>query len=101
MQDRGKSPRRLGELISEVLRNSGAARRDDRRRLAEAWILSVGTEAAKRSRVVSLQNGLLTVTVESAALRQELQTFRRDEVLGRMREAFSGRRITSLKCILT
>jgi hypothetical protein len=40
------------------------------------------------------------VRFESAALRQEVQAFRREEILARLREAFPARRIASLKCVL-
>jgi predicted nucleic acid-binding Zn ribbon protein len=98
--ERGKTPQRLGDLVSEFLRSSGIKRRDERKQLADAWCHAVGPVAARRSSVVSFRDGKLTVRVESAALRQELETFRRGEVLRRMQEAFPGKRVAALKCIL-
>ena len=98
--EKAKTPQRLGDLISQFLRTSGVKRRDERRQLADAWCHAVGPGASRRSSVVSLQNGKLTVKVESAALRQELDTFRRGEVLRRMQEAFPAKRIVALKCTL-
>ncbi|MBI2901616.1 MAG: DUF721 domain-containing protein [Planctomycetes bacterium] len=95
-----EGPRRLGELMAEVLKTSGVTRRDELRELSDAWCRSAGPEAAARSRVVSLRNGTLTVVVESPALRQELETFRRDEVIRRMRADVPGRRIAVLRCVL-
>tara|TARA_B100002003_G_C13717202_1_gene359390 strand:- start:242 stop:550 length:309 start_codon:yes stop_codon:yes gene_type:complete len=97
---KAKTPHKLGDLISEFLRKSGVKERDERRLLADAWGRAVGPSASHRSNVVSLQNGKLIVRVESAALRQELETFRRSEVLRRMQEAFPAKRIAALKCIL-
>lgn len=98
--EKEREARRLGEVISEVLKASGVNRRDELRELSDAWCRSAGPEAARRSRVVSLRNGTLTVTVESAALRQELETFRRDEVVRKMQAAFPGKRVAALKCVL-
>lgn len=95
-----EGPRRLGELIAEMLKSSGVTRRDELRELSTAWSRAAGPEAAGRSRVVSLRDGTLTVVVESAALRQELETFRREEVLRTMRKDVPGRRIAVLRCVL-
>ncbi len=94
-------PRKIGELIAEMLKSSGVTRRDELRELSEAWCRAAGPEAAARSRVVSLRNGTLTVVVESPALRQELETFRRDEVLRKMRKDVPTRRLAVLRCVLT
>jgi predicted nucleic acid-binding Zn ribbon protein len=96
-----EEPRRLGDVLSEVLKSAGITRRDELRELSEAWCRAAGPEAAGRSRVVSLKNGTLTVTVGSPALRQELETFRRAEVLRKMQAAFPARRIAALRCVLT
>ncbi len=98
--ERAKSPQRLGDLISEFLKTSGIRQRGDRKQLADAWSHAVGPSAARRSRVVSLRNGTLTVAVDSAALRQELEMFRRTEVLRRVQEAYPGKRVVALKCVL-
>ena len=98
--ERAKTPQRLGDLISDFLRTSGIKKRDERRQLADAWCHAVGPAAGRRSHVISFQNGKLTVAVESPALRQELETFRRGEVLRRMQEAYPGKRIVALKCVL-
>lgn len=92
--------RRLGDILTEWIRSSGIAHRDEMRELSDAWCRSAGPEAARRSRVVALKNGTLTVTVESSALRQELESFRRDEVLRKMQASFPGRRIAVLRCIV-
>jgi len=50
------------------------------------WPELVGEATAKRSRLASLKDGELTVDVASAALRQHLSVFRREEILGALRE---------------
>jgi hypothetical protein len=42
----------------------------------------------------------LTVRFESAALREEVQAFRKEEILAKLREAFPARRIAALKCVM-
>jgi hypothetical protein len=42
----------------------------------------------------------LTVAVESAALRQEIESFRRPEILARIRAEFPRRAIADLRCVL-
>jgi hypothetical protein len=94
-------PRPLGALMKELLKTVAGPKRKEMDALAEAWVLAAGPEVARRSWPVTLgRGGQLTVRFESAALRQEVQSFRRAEILARLREAFPARRIASLKCVL-
>jgi predicted nucleic acid-binding Zn ribbon protein len=99
MEERGLA-KPLGELLGELLKEYGAKRRDEHRALTEAWSRAAGPEVARRTRVVGLTRDTLTVSVESAALRQELESFRRDDVLARLREEFPARRIARVRCVL-
>ena len=56
--------------------------------------------AARRSEPVGFKGGELTVRFESPVLRQEVQAFRRAEILARLKLALPGQRIATLKCVL-
>jgi hypothetical protein len=87
--------------MAEVLKSTAGPKRRELLELAEAWARAVGPEVARRSRPLSLgKGGQLTVGFESSALRQEVQSFRKDEILGRLQAEYPGRRIAALKCVL-
>jgi hypothetical protein len=96
-----KEPKPIGGLMAELLKSSAGPKRRELMELSEAWARAVGPEMARRSRPLGLgKGGQLTVGFESSALRQEIQAFRKDEILGRLRVEYPGRRIASLKCVL-
>lgn len=103
MREERKStaPRSIGELMAEIIKATAGPKRRELLELAEAWSRVVGPELARRSRPLCLgKGGQLTVGFESSALRQEVQSFRKAEILERLREAYPARRIAALKCVL-
>lgn len=100
MERDGEGFRRIGDLLPQVLKEIGPRRRDELNLLTEAWGRAAGPEVARQSRVVGLNRDTLTVSVESAALRQELESFRKDELLARMRAEYPAKRIAGLRCLL-
>jgi len=98
--ERRKEPRSLKDLLPEVLREIGPRRRDELYELTEAWSRAAGPDVALRSRVVGMNRDTLTVAVESASLRQEIESFRRPEILARFRAEFPRRTIADLRCVL-
>jgi len=92
--------RRLGDFLPGILRTAGPRARDEMYELTEAWASAAGAEVARCSRVVGMNRDTLTVAVESAALRQEIESFRRPEILARIRAAFPRRKIADLRCVL-
>jgi hypothetical protein len=97
--ERGET-RRIGDLLQGILRDVNPRRRGGLFELTEAWCRAAGPEVARRSRIVGLVGDALTISVESAALRQELETFRKEEILARMRQEFPAKRIATLRCVL-
>ena len=96
-----KEPRTIGGLMAEILKATAGPKRRELLELAEAWSRAVGPEVARRSRPLSLgKGGQLTVGFESSALRQEVQAFRKQEILGRLQAEYPARRIAALKCVL-
>jgi predicted nucleic acid-binding Zn ribbon protein len=73
-------------------------RRDDRlKRLRAAWPGVVGPQAAERTRLVAFDQGVLSVDVASAALKHDLATFRREEILAALQERLEGARIKAVR----
>ena len=101
MRENGKrTPRRIGDVLNQVIKSAPWARRGELKDLAAAWIEAAGPEVAERSRVAGLNRGRLTIYVESATLRHEIEAFRKFEILPRMKEAYTAKLITSLRCVL-
>ncbi len=100
MEREEPGPRRIGQFLPGVLKDIGPRRREELGQLTEAWSRAAGPEVARRSRVVGLNRDTLTVSVESAALRQELESFRRDDILARLRAEYPAKRIAGFRCLL-
>lgn len=98
MAERG--PRRLGDVVAELMKASLGPRRKAMAELAVAWVRAVGTETARRCRPVELRGANLVVSFDSSVLRQEVENFRKAEILERLNAEVPARRIANLKCIL-
>ena len=98
--ERRRDPRRIGDFLPAVLRDLGPRKRDELYALTEAWNRAAGPDVALRTRVIGMNRDTLTVAVESAALRQEIESFRRPEILARFRAEFPRRMIADLRCVL-
>lgn len=95
------APRSIGDLMAEIIKATAGPKRRELLELAEAWSRVVGPELARRSRPLSLgKGGQLTVGFESSALRQEIQSFRKAEIIGKLQMEYRPRRIAALKCVL-
>ncbi|HXX93924.1 MAG TPA: DUF721 domain-containing protein [Planctomycetota bacterium] len=99
-EERKPGPRLLGDLIAELMKKTARPRRREMTEIAEAWARAAGPEVARRSEPVGFRGGELTVRFESPVLRQEVQAFRRAEILARLQQALPGQRIAVLKCIV-
>ena len=98
---KAEGPRAIGDLIAELMKATAAPRRKEMLELSDAWRRAVGPEVARRSRPLGLgKGGQLTVSFDSSALRQEVQAFRKEEILARMKEVFPSRRIATLRCVI-
>ena len=97
---RPQEPVRLGQLMTELLRKVAGPRRKEMSALDEAWYKAAGAGTARRSRPLALKGGELTVSFETSALRQEVECFRKAEILARLREAYPEGVIAKLKCVI-
>ena len=87
--------------MAEVIKAQAGPRRRELLELSEAWAQAAGPDVARWSRPLSLgKGGQLTVRFESSALRQEVQSFRKAEILARLQVEYPSRRIAALKCVL-
>jgi hypothetical protein len=79
---------------------AAAPKRKEATLLDLAWAKAAGYETAKRSRPTGLKNGELTVAFETAALRQEVECWRKEEILAKLGKAYPEGRIAKLKCVI-
>jgi len=99
-EERKPGARRIGDLVAELMKSPAVPPPGELTDLAAAWARAAGPEVARRSRPLGLRNGELTVGFESAAVRQEVESFRRPEILARLRTEMPGRRVAAIRCVL-
>ena len=83
---RNPDPTSLRELVPGVMKGMRGAAGPSVGRVREVWPKILGSKLAARTRVTRLKGGTLTVEVASAALKHDLATFRREEVLQGLKE---------------
>lgn len=93
-------PRQLGSVLKTLLKSAPWSKRTELHALSEAWCRAAGPEVASRTRIVGLARGTLTVSVESAALRCDIEGFRKGEILMKLRHEYPTSRIAALRCVL-
>jgi len=91
---RYKEPAPVREILPRVMRGLRPKERDGLARVRELWPKVVGENTARRCRPAALEQGCLTIEVASAALRQHLSVFRREEIL----EALAETGVNRLRC---
>jgi predicted nucleic acid-binding Zn ribbon protein len=87
---KGSVPEGLGEILARALKEAGVRGPSRDSSLDDAWREVVGEDVARHSRVSSLRKGILTVEVFSAPLREELEVYRREELLRALRGRLGG-----------
>jgi len=93
-----REPVPLADALRPLMRGIRPAKRAGVERVKEVWPAVVGAAAAKRTRVAACKDGELLIEVSSAALRQHLSVFQREEILRGLRERLPELSIESLKC---
>jgi len=76
-----QEPRLIGDLLPGILRGLRPKNRRGLARIQEAWVAVAGEKTAARSKVTSLEGGVLRIELQSAALKHHLATFRSAELL--------------------
>jgi hypothetical protein len=79
----------IGDILGQVIRKEGLGKKELKgRRLAQKALTEVlGNELVQHAQVVSVKTGVATVEADSAALFQELEGFRREELIEAFRKA--------------
>lgn len=99
MEHSAKKPDALAGLMASIVK-AAAPKRKETSKLDVAWAKAAGYDTARRSRPTGLKNGELTVAFETAALRQEVECWRKEEILAKLGEAYPEGRIAKLKCVI-
>jgi hypothetical protein len=94
-----KKPDEVAGLMASIVK-AAAPKRKEASRLDVAWAKAAGYDTARRSRPTGLKNGELTVAFETAALRQEVECWRKEEILAKLGDAYPEGRIAKLKCVI-
>jgi len=82
-------PASLGDILGRVIRKDGLGKREIKgRRLAQKAISeALGDDLSEHVTAVSVKTGVATVEVDTPALFQEIEGFRREELLEVLRKA--------------
>jgi len=94
---RGGAPESVGEILPRVLRESGFTKSRRGSTLASLWERAAGPELARETRPSTLQKGVLTVEVRSAALLADLAGFRTAGLLSQFLAVDPSGRVTGLR----
>jgi predicted nucleic acid-binding Zn ribbon protein len=89
-------PRKIADVLAEMMARRGYAREQSSHELATAWQEAAGDLLARHSRVGLLRQGRLEVTVTHSALVQEL-TFQKAAILAQLRAALPREHIADLR----
>jgi predicted nucleic acid-binding Zn ribbon protein len=86
----GRDPRGVGDVLSDLTRESGWEPQLSRADLARTWATVAGDDTARHTRPVALDAGMLTVQADSTAWAKQLQLMRAQvlsEIIRRFPEA--------------
>ena len=80
-----REPEEISSILSRWMAKNRAHRRAGQKPIHLLWKEAAGPELAQGTRATRLAGGVLTVEVSSAPLLNELATYRRKEILERVR----------------
>lgn len=88
----------IGDAIAEFLRESGLEKPLLEKQLVECWPVVMGPSVARLTRRVELNNGVLFVYLNSAALKAELFICRR-ELVNKLNEHVGSKVIEEVRLL--
>jgi len=94
---RRSEPEPLNKLVPAVLRGIRGPASGPLAQVRGVWPGLVGEATASRTRVAAVEGGRVRVEVASAAVKHDLSTFRRDEVLAGLRKRLPDLRIREVR----
>lgn len=89
-------PKRMGDLVSQLLARRGYAQQETSAALAEAWSCIAGEAVAVHTRVGAIRRGTLEITVANSAVSQEL-TFRKAQLIAELGSRLPDHKITNIR----
>ncbi len=93
---RARRPRKIGDVVAQVVQRRGYAQAESARQLEEAWVIAVGEQGAGSTRVGKLRRGTLELLVASSLVMQEL-TFQKKKLLAAMQQSVPDAQIEQLR----
>ena len=81
----GRHPKLASDIVEDVLDTMGRSSASVLSRAITQWPEAVGTEIARRSRPVSLYDGVLSVEVDSSTWQYVLEREHKDRILSWLR----------------
>lgn len=89
-------PKKMGDLVAQLLARRGYAQQTIAADLAAAWLAAVGEQIASQTRVGTVRRGTLEVVVANSAISQEL-TFRKTQLLTDLTARLSEHEIKNIR----
>lgn len=90
------SPQSLGSVIDALFHQLGLEKKLKQYDIVDVWPTIVGSQIAQVTSVDKIQNNVLVIKVTAAPWRAEL-TFRRKEILEKIREAMNSDAIKDIR----
>lgn len=87
---RQAEPEPVKKFLKKNVQRAGAGLSVDLMLIRSAWGMVVGGDVAGESDVYSFKNGVLTVTVFSSSLLQEIRQFHQDAILRDLRDVWQA-----------
>jgi predicted nucleic acid-binding Zn ribbon protein len=92
----GSSPQSLASVIDALFHQLGLEKKLKQYDIVDIWPSVVGSQIAQVTSVDKIQNNVLVIKVSAAPWRTEL-TFRRKEILEKVREAMNSDSIKDIR----
>ena len=96
-QRKNQSPEHLSRIIERVMKDAGFNGKNTGTELLAAWREIAGPETGSHTSIYSFRAGVVTVAVNSAPLCQELELFRKKELLDALRVRYRDRYVQDLR----
>jgi predicted nucleic acid-binding Zn ribbon protein len=87
----------IKEIIKDLKKSLHLKDFKDFSLLKDAWEKAVGEKVAKKSKVISLNKGVLYILVESAMLRYELESYMKNYIISKLNELIPDKNIFRIK----
>jgi hypothetical protein len=90
-------PKKLGDLLGALVARYGLGKLTARQELERAWTTVADEPTRLATRVGAIRRGTLEILVTDSVLLQELESFRKQELLDAMKPLVKATPLTGLK----